>query len=533
VQIAEQCLDPLPKKRPTMAEVVAWLEFALSLQEKGESDSSLLNDSFFKTFDTITEIQENEGSSANKEIVSGDNGGNDDDDGDNGSGVQAPVKPTFEGGKSKTEFAVTNPVKKASSANKVKLVFVSVWRVLSEKVKGLENCCKKTESDIPSNTSFFSKAGIHSNASADRNSKNEVVQLVPPSRNQLIPKLPSGPRAEKSDHRRSKNSGKSILDHKDEVYHQSSSQIVDAKLKMFSFAELKIATRNFRAETVLGEGGFGRVYRGWVNENTLEPTKPGVGVPVAIKKFNPDGLQGFEEWLAEVNFLGRCIHPNLVKLLGYCHDKKNRELLIVYEFMSKGSLDTYIFRKHKELLSWTTRLKIATGAAKGLAFLHSLEKPVIYRDFKSSNILLDDDFNPKLSDFGLAKAGPEGDRTHVSTRIMGTYGYAAPEYVATGYLYVKSDVYSFGVVLLEMLTGLRALDVNRTTGQHNLIEYALPLLKNKRKLRSLVDSRLELNFPLDSAFGLAKLVALCLEVNPKDRPSMTEVVKILEQLLQK
>jgi serine/threonine protein kinase len=404
--------------------------------------------------------------------------------------------------------------------------------VLSEKLKGLGNCYKKTNSDIPGNTSFSSQAGIHPNPSADRNSKNEVVQLVPPSRNQLIPQLLSGPRAEKSDHKRSKESGKSSLDRKDEVVPQNG-QLVDAKLKIFSFAELKIATSNFGANTVLGEGGFGRVYKGWVNEQTLEPTKPNVGFPVAIKKFNPEGLQGFEEWLAEVNFLGRCIHPNLVKLLGYCYEKKNRELLLVYEFMSKGSLETYIFRRHKELLSWTTRLKIATGAAKGLAFLHSLENPVIYRDFKSSNILLDDHFNPKLSDFGLAKAGPEVEFSHVSTRIMGTYGYAAPEYVATGHLYVKSDVYSFGVVLLEMLTGLRALDVNRTTGQHNLIDYAKPLLKNKRKLRSLVDSRLELNFSLDSAFGLAKLVALCLEVNPKERPSMTEVVEILEQLLQK
>nr|XP_019711002.1 probable serine/threonine-protein kinase PIX13 isoform X2 [Elaeis guineensis] len=202
-------------------------------------------------------------------------------------------------------------------------------------------------------------------------------------------------------------------------------------LRTFTFAELKNATRNFKPETVLGEGGFGRVYKGWVDEKTLNPARSGAGMVVAVKKLNPESMQGLEEWQSEVNFLGRLSHPNLVKLLGYCWE--DTELLLVYEFMAKGSLENHLFRRGAafEPLSWSLRLKIAIGAARGLAFLHTSEKQVIYRDFKASNILLDSNYNAKLSDFGLAKHGPTGGDSHVTTRVMGTYGYAAPEYVAT------------------------------------------------------------------------------------------------------
>ncbi|KAG2694244.1 hypothetical protein I3760_08G132800 [Carya illinoinensis] len=144
-----------------------------------------------------------------------------------------------------------------------------------------------------------------------------------------------------------------------------------------------------------------------------------------------------------------------------------------------------------EPLSWDILLKIAIGGARGLAFLHTSEKKVIYRDFKASNILLDGNYNAKILDFGLAKLGPSGGGSHVTTRIMGTYGYAAPEYIATGHLYVKSDVYGFGVVLLEILTGLRALDTKRPGGQQNLVEWLKPSLSNKRKLKTIMDTRME------------------------------------------
>eukprot|EP01018_Ginkgo_biloba_P010383 Gb_31368 [translate_table: standard] len=384
-----------------------------------------------------------------------------------------------------------------------------------------------------------------------------------------------------------------------------------SQLLKFTFNELKSATRNFRPESILGEGGFGCVFKGWIEENGTAPVKPGTGLTVAVKTLNHDGLQGHKEWVAEVNFLGQLHHPNLVKLIGYCIEDDQR--LLVYEFMPRGSLENHLFRRvqlllrnnvlsnmvrntiggtlairqlsrniehsylvttlyirstllwalekfvgksdglldfprcialqlweypaspfcynrnfnmesaskeigigllliphglwkyfaqkksgfhvnnllsgpkdtyksesrvgfyqpvlnmynrvvqsslpaisflHQHLqspirlkliawsiiqaegslpLPWSIRMKIALGAAKGLAFLHGgAERPVIYRDFKTSNILLDSDYNAKLSDFGLAKDGPEGDNTHVSTRVMGTYGYAAPEYVMTG-----------------------------------------------------------------------------------------------------
>ncbi|CAI9117105.1 OLC1v1018441C1 [Oldenlandia corymbosa var. corymbosa] len=299
-------------------------------------------------------------------------------------------------------------------------------------------------------------------------------------------------------------------------------------LKQFTYAELKSATRNFRPDTVLGEGGFGRVFKGWVDEKTYAPSKVGVGIPVAVKKSNPDSEQGLSEWQAEVRFLGKFSHPNLVKLLGYCWEDK--EFLLVYEYMQRGSLESHLFRRGAETLSWEKRLKIMVEAARGLDFLHSTEKQVIYRDFKASNILLDSEFNAKLSDFGLAKMGPANGDSHVTTQVVGTYGYAAPEYMATGHLYVKSDVYGFGVVLLEMISGRRVLDLNRPSGETNLVDWARPLLPEKRKLRQIMDPHLEGRYPLMAAVQIAELILTCLEGDPKKRPSMGEVLNSLEDI---
>ncbi|KAL5778366.1 hypothetical protein ACOSP7_011292 [Xanthoceras sorbifolium] len=308
----------------------------------------------------------------------------------------------------------------------------------------------------------------------------------------------------------------------------SSGKIVTPNLKMFTLQELKAATKNFRPDSVLGEGGFGRVFKGWVDENTYRPTKPGTGIAVAVKKSNADSFQGLEEWQAEVKFLGKFSHPNLVKLLGYCCEDK--QFLLVYEHMQKGSLENHLFRRGAEPIPWNIRLKIASDAAKGLMFLHSSEKSVIYRDIKASNILLDGAYNAKLSDFGLAKFGPINGNSHITTRVMGTHGYAAPEYVATGHLYVKSDVYGFGVVLLEMLTGLRALDPNRPSGEHNLVEWAVSSLTDKRKLKKIMDKRLENQYPMKAAIQVADLIKQCLESDPKKRPSMGEVLETIEQI---
>ncbi|CAN6463958.1 unnamed protein product [Victoria cruziana] len=302
-------------------------------------------------------------------------------------------------------------------------------------------------------------------------------------------------------------------------------------LKVFTFAELKAATRGFRPDSLLGEGGFGRVFKGWLDEKTLAPSRAGTGIVVAIKKLNKESMQGWQEWQSEINYLGRLSHANLVKLLGYCYDQN--ELLLVYEYMQKGSLENHLFRRSSALepLSWETRLKILIGAAKGLVFLHTSNRQIIYRDFKASNILLDSNYSPKISDFGLAKDGPEGSDSHVTTRVIGTNGYAAPEYVATGHLYVKSDVYGFGVVLLEMMTGQRALDLNRPSGQHSLVEWIKPMLGDRRKVIGIMDQRLEGRFPSKAVVAAARLVTRCIEPEPKNRPHMREVLETLESIV--
>ncbi|XP_076930275.1 putative serine/threonine-protein kinase PBL10 [Bidens hawaiensis] len=301
-------------------------------------------------------------------------------------------------------------------------------------------------------------------------------------------------------------------------------------LKSFNYSDLRMATRNFRPDSVLGEGGFGSVYKGWIDEQSFAASKPGTGVVVAVKRLSAESYQGHREWLAEVNYLGQFSHPNLVNLIGYCLEDEHR--LLVYEFMPRGSLENHLFRRgsHFQMLSWNLRLKAALGAAKGLAFLHSAETRVIYRDFKTSNVLLDSDYNAKLSDFGLAKDGPTGDKSHVSTRVMGTYGYAAPEYLATGHLSTKSDVYSFGVVLLEMLSGRRAIDKNQPQGEQKLVEWAKPYLPHKRKLFRVLDNRLEGQYTLDGALATANLALRCVSMDPRFRPSMADVVQELELL---
>ncbi|KAJ4758871.1 Protein kinase superfamily protein [Rhynchospora pubera] len=304
--------------------------------------------------------------------------------------------------------------------------------------------------------------------------------------------------------------------------------LASPNLKSFSFSDLKTATKNFRQDSLIGEGGFGPVYKGWLDEKTLLPSEPGNGTTVAVKRFNPEGYQGHKEWLTEVDYLGRVRHPNLIKLIGCCLEGDNR--LLVYEFMPRGSLDNHLFRRGAEPLSWQTRLKVAIGAARALSFLHNVEPQIILRGTKAADILLDSDYNVKLCDFGLAKARPTRYDTHLSTRVMGTYGYAAPEYIATGHLTAKVDVYSFGVVLLELLTGRQVIDQNRSKIERNLVEWARPSLSDNRKLFRIMDSRLEGQYPIREAQAVSNLALLCISNDPKSRPTMSEVLVKLEQL---
>ncbi|CAN0901329.1 Probable serine/threonine-protein kinase PBL17 [Linum grandiflorum] len=303
-----------------------------------------------------------------------------------------------------------------------------------------------------------------------------------------------------------------------------------SNVNTFTYEEMKLATDHFRPDLILGEGGFGVVYKGVIDESVRPGYSP--SSTVAIKELNPDGLQGDREWLAEVNYLGdQLSHSNLVKLIGYCCEDDHR--LLVYEYMASGSLERHLFRRVGCTLTWSKRIKIALDAAKGLAFLHDAERPVIYRDFKTSNILLDGEFGAKLSDFGLAKDGPMGDQTHVSTRVMGTYGYAAPEYVMTGHLTARSDVYGFGVVLLELLLGRRALDKSRAGREHNLVEWARPLLTQNNKVLRILDPRIDGQYSTTTAIKVAHLAYQCLSQNPKERPLMSEVVQLLETVKSK
>ncbi|CAI5992031.1 unnamed protein product [Closterium sp. NIES-64] len=290
----------------------------------------------------------------------------------------------------------------------------------------------------------------------------------------------------------------------------------------FTFRELERATGGFSEKNFIGEGGFGRVYKGW-----LEST----GQVVAVKQLDRNGVQGNREFLVEVLMLSLLHHPNLVNLIGYCADGDQR--LLVYEFMPRGALEDHLhdLPEGRASLEWSKRMRVAAGAAKGLEYLHEeASPPVIYRDFKSSNILLDENWHPKLSDFGLAKLGPVGDKTHVSTRVMGTYGYCAPEYAMTGQLTVKSDVYSFGVVLLELITGRKAIDSSRPHGEHNLVAWARPLFKDRRKFPAMADPLLQGRYPMRGLYQALAVAAMCLQEQASQRPMIHDVVTALNYL---
>ncbi|XVF03914.1 hypothetical protein REPUB_Repub05bG0034700 [Reevesia pubescens] len=268
------------------------------------------------------------------------------------------------------------------------------------------------------------------------------------------------------------------------------------------------------------------------NDASVSPGfPPKLNKEVAVKQLDRNGYQGNREFLVEVLMLSLLHHSNLVNLVGYCADGDQR--VLVYEYMPNGSLEDHLLDlpPDKKPLDWDTRIKIAVGAAKGLEYLHeTANPPVIYRDFKASNILLDQDFNPKLSDFGLAKLGPIGDKSHVSTRVMGTYGYCAPEYALTGRLTAKSDVYSFGVVFLEIITGRRVIDKSRPIKEQNLVTWATPLLKDRRKFTQMADPLLDGKYPLKNLHQALAVAAMCLQEEANVRPLISDVVTALEYL---
>ncbi|KHG23255.1 hypothetical protein F383_07036 [Gossypium arboreum] len=293
-----------------------------------------------------------------------------------------------------------------------------------------------------------------------------------------------------------------------------------SNLRVFTVSELKSATKNFSRSFMLGEGGFGCVYKG----SLKSPEDPSEKIEVA----------GHKEWVTEVNVLGVVEHANLVKLVGYCaeDDERGIQRLLIYEYMPNRSVENHLSVRSETTLSWAMRLKIAQDAARGLAYLHEgMEFQIIFRDFKSSNILLDEQWNAKLSDFGLARLGPSEGLTHISTAVVGTMGYAAPEYIQTGRLTSKIDVWSYGVFLYELITGRRPFDKNRPKNEQRLLEWVKPYLSD-RKFQLILDPRLKGKYQLKSAQRLVVVANRCLVRNPKSRPKMSEVLEMVNRIVE-
>nr|GEY14948.1 putative receptor-like protein kinase At4g00960 [Tanacetum cinerariifolium] len=286
--------------------------------------------------------------------------------------------------------------------------------------------------------------------------------------------------------------------------------------KVFSFETLVAATTNFHPNNKLGQGGFGPVFKGKL-EN---------GEDIAVKKLSHTSNQGKREFVNEAKLLARVQHRNVVSLLGYC---VSPEKLLVYEYVANESLDKLLFKSPMcNVLDWTRRYDIIVGVAKGLLYLHEdAHDCIIHRDIKASNILLDDKWVPKIADFGMAKLYPEG-QTHVNTRIAGTNGYMAPEYVMHGNLSVKADVYSFGVVVLELISGQKNFNFNLDPACQNLLEWAYKLYKKGKGLE-ILESVLASTADPDQVAACIKIGLLCTQFDHQLRPTMSRVVLMLSR----
>ncbi|CAK9310023.1 unnamed protein product [Citrullus colocynthis] len=292
-------------------------------------------------------------------------------------------------------------------------------------------------------------------------------------------------------------------------------------LVKFTFDEIKRATRNFSRDNIIGRGGYGNVYKGVLSDDS----------EVALKRFKNCSAAGDAIFAHEVEVISSVRHVNLVALRGYCiatTPMEGHQRIIVCDLMKNGSLYDHLFGFSDKRLSWPIRQKIALGTARGLAYLHYGAQPaIIHRDIKASNILLDENFDPKVADFGLAKFTPEG-MTHLSTRVAGTMGYVAPEYALYGQLTERSDVYSFGVVLLELLSGRKALGVRSHDSQPFLVtDWAWSLVREQKAMDVIEEGMPELGSP-EVVEKYVLIAVLCSHPQLYARPTMDQVVKMLE-----
>ncbi|XVF26750.1 hypothetical protein REPUB_Repub14bG0045200 [Reevesia pubescens] len=286
-------------------------------------------------------------------------------------------------------------------------------------------------------------------------------------------------------------------------------------LGTFTYEDLALASDNFSDPNLIGQGGFGYVHKGVLK----------TGKEIAIKQLKAGSGQGEREFQAEVDIISHVHHRHLVSLVGYCIIGDKR--LLVYEFVPNNTLEFHLHGKERPVMNWSTRMKIALGAAKGLAYLHEDCQPkIIHRDIKASNILLDDSFEAKVADFGLAKYSFDTD-THVSTRVMGTFGYMAPEYASSGKLTEKSDVFSFGVVLLELITGRRPVDKAQPFFDDSIVDWARPLLSQAlehENFDALVDPRLQKDYDSSEMTRMVACAAACVRHSARHRPRMSQVL---------
>nr|XP_017243934.1 PREDICTED: serine/threonine-protein kinase-like protein ACR4 isoform X1 [Daucus carota subsp. sativus] len=443
VKIACQCLKRKPSCRPTMAEIVVVLEFALSLHRN--SDSTLVEGEVFAS-----------------------------DSGQYSSAM---------------EVVYGNDQNKSFQINHTRTTFSrKVCQILSTSIRAL---------------SVHSRA---KNLCYNGNKNSRVDSRVSLNKIGIVP--------------------------------EARGLLANANLKIFSLAELESATRGFSPDLLFWGNSYGRNFMGWLDEDTLAPSRIGIGMSVGIKCMNPFGR--FRTMQAEVDLVGKFYHPNLIKPLGFCLE--GQELLLVYENTPKGNAERYTYRDEGKSLSWVVWLKILTGAARYLDFLHSSDDHIIFCDFTLSSIFLDWDFSPKIGFGGNARFGPEDGDTLVTgipninaLRCSGSEAYLSPEYREAGHLSSKSDVYAFGVVLLEILTRIRVVDTDRRNKNKNLVDKARLVLACERKFKTVVNLKLleKENCPKVVHSILSDVPALalkCLDLDPKKRPSMRQVVETLEEL---